>query len=82
MQAKEQHPNHEAQGWQHHVVGVLCCRRAGALHKIDGIIRKENYVDMFKQHFETSVRKLMLGRKWIYQTDKTPSILPKLWQNG
>ena len=25
--AKEQHPNCEARGWQHHVVGVLCCRR-------------------------------------------------------
>jgi hypothetical protein len=27
LQAEEHHPNHEAQGWQHHVVGVLCCRR-------------------------------------------------------
>ena len=24
---KEHHPNREARGWQHHVVGVLCCRR-------------------------------------------------------
>ena len=27
LQAKENHPNCEARGWQHHVVGVLCCRR-------------------------------------------------------
>jgi hypothetical protein len=27
LQAEEHHPNREAQGWQHHVVGVLCCRR-------------------------------------------------------
>ena len=27
LQAEEQHPNREALGWQHHVVGVLCCRR-------------------------------------------------------
>ena len=27
MKAEEHHPNREAQGWQHHVVGVLCCRR-------------------------------------------------------
>jgi hypothetical protein len=27
LQAKEHHPNREAWGWQHHVVGVLCCRR-------------------------------------------------------
>jgi hypothetical protein len=25
--AEEHHPNREAQGWQHHVVGVICCRR-------------------------------------------------------
>ena len=24
---EEHHPNCEAMGWQHHVVGVLCCRR-------------------------------------------------------
>ena len=27
LQAEEHHPNHEVRGWQHHVVGVLCCRR-------------------------------------------------------
>jgi hypothetical protein len=26
LQAEEHHPNREALGWQHHVVGVLCCR--------------------------------------------------------
>ena len=26
LQAEEHHPKHEAQGWQNHVVGVLCCR--------------------------------------------------------
>ena len=27
MQADEHHPNREARGWHHHVVGGLCCRR-------------------------------------------------------
>ena len=27
LQAEEHHPNREARGWLHHVVGVLCCRR-------------------------------------------------------
>jgi hypothetical protein len=27
LQAEEYHPNHEAWGLQHHVVGLLCCRR-------------------------------------------------------
>jgi hypothetical protein len=26
-EAEEHQPNHEARGWQHHVVVVLCCRR-------------------------------------------------------
>ena len=27
LQAEDHHPNREARGWQHHVVGVLCCMR-------------------------------------------------------
>ena len=27
LQAKEHHPNREARGWKHYVVGVICCRR-------------------------------------------------------
>ena len=30
----------------------------GALHKIDGFKRKEDYVDILKQRLKTSVRKL------------------------
>ena len=61
-----------------------CCAAGGtgALHKIDGIIREENYVDILKQHLKTSVRKLKLGRKWVFQMDNDSSILSKLWQNG
>ena len=54
----------------------------GALHKIDGTMREENDVDILKQHLKTSVRKLKLGRKWSSKWIMTPSILPKLWQNG
>ena len=51
----------------------------GALHKIDGIIREEMwiycmciYVDILKQHLKTSVRKLKLVRKWVFQMDNDP----------
>ena len=44
----------------------------GALHKIDGIMRKENYVDILKQHLKTSVRKLKLGHKWVFQMVNDP----------
>ena len=56
LQAEEHHPKHEARGWQHHVVGVLAAGGTGALHKIDGIMRKENDVDILKQHLKTSVK--------------------------
>ena len=32
-------------------------------------MREENYVDILKQHLETLVRKLKLGRKWVFQMD-------------
>ena len=54
---------------------LLECFAAGgtdALHKIDVILRKENYVDILKQHLKTSVRKLKLGSKWVFQMDNDP----------
>ena len=45
----------------------------GALHEIDGFTRKENYVDILKQHLKTSVRKLRLGCKWVFQMDNDPT---------
>ena len=37
--------------------GCFASGGTGARHKIDGIIRQENYVDILKQHLKTSVRK-------------------------
>jgi hypothetical protein len=62
--------------------GCFAAGGTDALQKIDGIVRGENYVDILKQNLKTSVRKLKLGRKWVFQMDNDPSILPKLWQNG
>jgi hypothetical protein len=50
----------------------------GALHKIDGVMREENYVDILKQHLTTSVRKLKLGRKWVFQMDNDPKHTSKV----
>ena len=72
LQAEEHHPNHEALGWPHHVVGCFAAGRTGALHKIDGTMRQDNYVDILKQHLKTSVRKLKLGRIWVFQLDIDP----------
>ena len=37
--------------------------------KIDVIMREGNYVDILKQHLKTSIRKLKLCRKWVFQMD-------------
>uniref|UniRef100_A0A8C7VPB6 Phospholipid-transporting ATPase n=1 Tax=Oncorhynchus mykiss TaxID=8022 RepID=A0A8C7VPB6_ONCMY len=56
-----------------------CCFAAGgtgALHQIDGIMSEENYVDILKQHLKTSVKKLKLGLKWVFQMDNDPKCCP------
>ena len=58
--------------------GCFAAGGTGALHKIDGIMRKENYVDILKQHLKTSVRKLKLGRKWVFQMDNDPKHASKV----
>uniref|UniRef100_A0AAZ3PZX1 Tc1-like transposase DDE domain-containing protein n=1 Tax=Oncorhynchus tshawytscha TaxID=74940 RepID=A0AAZ3PZX1_ONCTS len=45
-------------------------------------MRKENYVDILKQHLKTSGRKIKLGRKWVFQMDidpKHPSNVVAKW---
>ena len=38
--------------------GCIAAGGTGALHKIDGIMSMEKFVDILKQHLKTSVRKL------------------------
>jgi hypothetical protein len=42
--------------------GSFAAGGTGAIHKIDSIMRMENYVDILKQYLKTSVRKLKLGQ--------------------
>ena len=58
--------------------GCFAAGGTGALHKIDGIMREENYVDILQQHLKTSVRKLKLGRKWVFQMDNDPKHTSKV----
>ena len=64
--------------------GCFAAGGTGALHKIDGIMRQENDVHILKQHLKTSVRKLTLGRKWVFQMDNDPKHTSKVvakWQS-
>ena len=58
--------------------GCFASGRTGAHHKIEGITRLENDVDILKQHLKTSVRKLKLGRKWVFQMDNDPKHTSKV----
>lgn len=58
--------------------GCFAAGGSGALHKTDGIMRKKNSVDILKQHHKTSVRKLKLGRKWVFQMDNDPKHTSKV----
>uniref|UniRef100_A0A8L0DSZ3 Tc1-like transposase DDE domain-containing protein n=1 Tax=Oncorhynchus mykiss TaxID=8022 RepID=A0A8L0DSZ3_ONCMY len=58
--------------------GCFAAGRTGALHKIDGIMRKDSHVDILKQHLKTSVRKLKLGHKWVFQMDNDPKHTSKV----
>ena len=50
LQAQEHHPNREAWG----VASIMLWGgETGKLYTIDGIMRKENCVEMLKQHFKT-----------------------------
>lgn len=50
----------------------------GALNEIDGIPRKENYVEILNQHLKTSARALKLGRNWVFQEDNDPKCTSKV----
>ena len=58
--------------------GCFAAGGTSAVHKIDGIMRVENYVDILKQHLKTSVTKLKLGRKWVFQMDNNPNYTSKV----
>ena len=60
--------------------GCFAAGGTGALHKIDGVMRKENYLDILKQHLKTSVRKLKLSRKWVFQMDNDPKHTSKVME--
>jgi hypothetical protein len=58
--------------------GCFAAGGNGALQKIDGFMRMENDMPILKLHLMTSVRKLMLGRKWVFQMDNDPKHTSKV----
>jgi hypothetical protein len=66
--------------------GCFAAGGTGALHKIDDIVSKENYVAIVKQHLKTLVGKLKLGRKWVFRMDNdtkhTSKVVAKLLKDN
>lgn len=58
--------------------GCFAAAEIGALHKIDGIMKKELYVKISKQHLKTSARKLKVGQKRVFQMDNDPKHTAKI----
>uniref|UniRef100_A0AAZ3PCF0 Tc1-like transposase DDE domain-containing protein n=1 Tax=Oncorhynchus tshawytscha TaxID=74940 RepID=A0AAZ3PCF0_ONCTS len=58
--------------------GCFAAEGTGANHKIDGIMRMDNYVDIMEQHLKTSARKLKLDRKWVFRIDNDPTHTSKV----
>ena len=58
--------------------GCFAAGGTGAFHKMDGIMREGNDVDKLKQHLKTSVGKLKLGHKWVFQMDNDPKHTSKV----
>jgi hypothetical protein len=59
-------------------VGCFAAGGTGVLHKVAGIMREGNYVDILKQHLKKSVKKLKLGCKWVFQMDIDPKHTSKV----
>ena len=53
-------------------MGVLSCRRDWCTSQNRWHHFDVDDVDILKQHLKTSVRKLKLGRKWVFQMDNDP----------
>lgn len=62
--------------------GCFAAGGTGALHKLDGITRKEHDVAILKQHLKTSARMFKFGCKWVFQMDNDPmhtAVLDTKW---
>ena len=78
LQAEEHHSNREARGGSIMLWECFAAGGTGALHKIDGIVREKLCAYILKQNLKTSVRKLKLGRKWVFQMDNDPKHTSKV----
>ena len=72
LQAEEHHHNLEARGWQHHVVGVLCCRRDWCTSQKRWLhegVKLSGYIEATSQDISQEVK---AWTQWLFQMDNDP----------
>ena len=58
--------------------GCFAAGRTGALHKIDGFMRKGRKICRYIEATSQDVRKAKLGHKWVFQMDNDPKHTPNI----
>ena len=58
--------------------GCFAGSATGKLQKIDGIMRKEHYVEILKQNLKLSAWTLKFGRNWTFHQDNDPKRTSKV----
>jgi transposase len=65
--------------------GSMATNGVGCLSQVNGIMRKEDYIDILENNLRESARKLHLGRRWTFQQDNDPKHTAKVvkeWFNN
>eukprot|EP00112_Aurelia_sp_Birch-Aquarium-sp1_P004939 Seg1557.2 transcript_id=Seg1557.2/GoldUCD/mRNA.D3Y31 product="Transposable element Tcb1 transposase" protein_id=Seg1557.2/GoldUCD/D3Y31 len=58
--------------------GCFSASGPGNLVKVDGIRKKEQYIEILEENIKQSADKLRLGQQWKYQQDNDPKHTAKL----
>ena len=60
------------------VWGCFAANGTGRLQKIDGTMRKEDYLEILQDNLKTSAKDLNLGKNWVFQQDNDPKHTSKV----
>ncbi len=52
--------------------GCFAASGTGSLQKVNGIMKKEDYLQILQENLKPSARRLGLGRSWVFQQDNDP----------
>lgn len=52
--------------------GCFAANGTGKLHKVEGIMKKEQYIEILEENLKSSAKQLHLKRGWTFQQDNDP----------